>query len=448
MQPMIPVGPYRTLTTNLGQPFPYYVIPFDANGICEGPRTQQHLLDHVDSCTDIFLFSHGWNNDWATATKRYENFIQGYQEQQRSLKLPASGSYQPLLAGIFWPSQALEWFESEIGPKIAAAPGTDDTATDSAARVLRDIAAALPMGRRKRFAGLTQATELAQPEATELAQMLASLARADKEGVQEQGPTAQDLLGAAQQLSTTSSEPDYDNVGTAAASEAAPQAAGVAALWKALDPRNILKPFTVWQMKDRAGTVGYHGVGPLLSSLLKQSKARIHLLGHSYGCKVVMSALSSTDEALRPVDSALLLQPAISQYAFAEQVPERPAGQQGGFYWALRRVRGPVVATFSANDVPLTKIFQIAVRRYEDLGEELSIAIAGAPSLYGALGGFGPQGSKAEIIAIKDAGQAYSWGAGGRIIGINGSRTIHGHGDISNPSTWWLAFSIASATYD
>ena len=69
----MPVWPYRWLQTAEGNAFPYYIIPFDKNGACEGPRTRQHLIDNAANYTDLFLFSHGWNNDWTVATERYED---------------------------------------------------------------------------------------------------------------------------------------------------------------------------------------------------------------------------------------------------------------------------------------------------------------------------------------------------------------------------------------
>ena len=50
--PMIPARPYRILTTAEGSFFPYYIIPFDADGRCEGPATLQHVLNH---CVDILI---------------------------------------------------------------------------------------------------------------------------------------------------------------------------------------------------------------------------------------------------------------------------------------------------------------------------------------------------------------------------------------------------------
>jgi pimeloyl-ACP methyl ester carboxylesterase len=219
-------------------------------------------------------------------------------------------------------------------------------------------------------------------------------------------------------------------------------------VFKALDPRNLVKPFTVWQMKDRAGKVGSGGVSKLLEALLKATAetpgvpaARVHLIGHSFGCKVVMSALCAPAALPRSVESALLLQPAISQYAFAEAVPERNV--PGGFHKALQRIQRPILATFSSHDSALTKTFHFALRRHDDLGE-LKIA-AGTPSRFGALGGFGPQASNATVVDIRDPVTPYDLSGNGRIVGVNGTRTIKGHGKISHPSTWWAIYCLLMA---
>lgn len=442
MPSMIPVGPYQVQTLADGASFPYYIVPFDKDGRCEAPLTRKHLLEHLDGHSDIFLFSHGWNNDWKTATERYESFITGYAAQRGTLGLPAPVAvYRPLLVGVFWPSQALAWFDSETGPGFA---GAGDDSIDEGRALAADIAASLPGEQRERFFELAQAKTLSADEARELAAMLAGLLAPEEEGLSRDAPTAEDLLAAA---AASAQAPDFDEVGAVAPSgtpTGGPAAAGLGDLFDKLDPRNIIKPFTVWQMKDRAGVVGSRGVSDLLRELLQHSSARIHLLGHSFGCKVVMSATASLPErALRKVHSALLLQPAISQYAFAPVVPE--SGLQGGYFGNLARIELPVVTTFSSNDVALSKSFHLALRRRSDLGEQ-PVAAGESPSKYGALGGFGPQKSNETIIFIKDPGEAYDFGTGGRIVGICATRTIGGHGDISNRSTWWLAYSVATGS--
>src|SRR6185436_4156307 len=71
--------------------------------------------------TDVFLFSHGWNNDWETASKRYDAFIDGYVGLRKKHALATSPGYKPLLVGIIWPSTALvlPWEEA---PHFAALP--------------------------------------------------------------------------------------------------------------------------------------------------------------------------------------------------------------------------------------------------------------------------------------------------------------------------------------
>jgi hypothetical protein len=438
MPPQLSVGPYRSFETPEGKTFPYYIIPFDKNGACEGPRTRQHLIDSADSYTDIYLLSHGWNNDWTVATKRYEDFINGFLHLRRDRSLAVPEDYRPVLVGVFWPSQALEWFESETGPDIATA---DPTEQDEAVRVttetIRDIAQMIPDGSRERFYELAQAPRLNRSDARGLATLLASVAAPDDEGAREDGPSAEDLLTSASSIEEP--EPDLDEVGSVTDTNEALAAAG--GFLERLDPRNLLKPFTVWQMKDRAGVIGARGVAPLLEALLARSTARVHLIGHSYGCKVVMTAVSRPASLTRNVESALLLQPAVSHYAFASSVPGRNV--PGGFCVALKRVNRPIVATFSPHDTALRRLFHLAVRRHDDLGELQ--AAAGAVPKYGALGGFGPQASNSTVVNISAVGSEYELSGSGRVIGVDGTGTIKGHGDISQPATWWMAYSLATA---
>jgi hypothetical protein len=78
--------------------------------------------------------------------------------------------------------------------------------------------------------------------------------------------TADDVVqvwaGAARDQSTTTSETDDDGftTGPSNATSASPRSAG---LLQKLDPRNIVRTLTVYQMKDRAATIGARGLGPL-----------------------------------------------------------------------------------------------------------------------------------------------------------------------------------------
>ena len=204
-----------------------------------------------------------------------------------------------------------------------------------------------------------------------------------------------------------------------------------------LDPRQIIRTATVLLMKDRAGRVGGNGVAIMLRRLTDASAdVRLHLVGHSYGGKVALSALCSGQGPSRPVESVLLLQPAMSCLCFA--VDADGHGRPGGYRSALKRCRQPIITTFSSQDVPLTRLFHWAVRRPSDLGEAV---IAGAPpSRYAALGGYGPQGAGSDVVwdEIREVPDRYDLAAGGiRIIAVQADGVITGHGDVTNTATAW-----------
>ena len=201
---------------------------------------------------------------------------------------------------------------------------------------------------------------------------------------------------------------------------------------------------TVRPMKDRAGTVGTQGVGPLLRELLAagDKKARVHMIGHSYGCKVCLSAICAATLP-RKVDSALLLQPAINHRCFA--IDADGSGRQGGYRPALDRVRQPIFTTYSANDSPLTTWFHKGLTRAADVGEARIAAWPEPPSRFAALGGYGPRGADTETRRVDLLGPCDRYPRDRRIVAIDGTRGIAGHGDISNEYTWWALYDQVAA---
>lgn len=69
-------------------------------------------------------------------------------------------------------------------------------------------------------------------------------------------------------------------------------------------------------MKDRAGHIGRSGLAPVLARLRAVAPgARVHLVGHSFGARLVTAAAAGG--AGGTVGSLSLLQAAFSHYAFA-----------------------------------------------------------------------------------------------------------------------------------
>ena len=453
--------------------FPWFMLPFDKHGRCKGPRTRDAIvrLASDPSVTDVFIFSHGWNNDWNVATKRYSDFIAGYTSLRQQSVLPLNRDFNPVLVGVFWPSTALV-FGRERGIAIAAGDVDEDVLDaqerDSEVAALADT---LDGSDVDRFYELVDLPELTDAEGRELAKMLAPVL--DGGDGEFEGPAVEaaskaveveaeaDLIRRWRELSDQFSEDtrtpeevsadfwDFDREDTDESSEVPSDDLKSAGILEKLDPRQIVRLSTVRLMKDRAGTVGALGVGPFLVALLEATRTtncRVHLIGHSYGAKVCLSALCYPSSLQRPVDSVLLLQPAISHRCFADDTMGR-----GGYADAPRRVEQPILATFSEHDSPLRKFFPLAIWRHSDK-DELKIAADGEPGRFAALGGYGPRGlsDRSRLIDIKLPtqvdGARYLLGDGApEVYGINATETISGHGDISNPSTWWALDNLVTA---
>ena len=148
----------------------------------------------------------------------------------------------------------------------------------------------------------------------------------------------------------------------------------------------------------------------------------------------------------RPLASMLLLQPAVSHLCFADTVAD--TGRPGGYRAALspERVTPPIVSTYSRRDMPLHTTFHLAVRRAGDLGEvqiagDPESTSAGAPpSVFAALGGYGPRRAGQVLIdPLPAAGADFvlPWPTP-PIVAFDGSGGgIRGHGDVTSPAVGW-----------
>jgi len=448
-----PAGPFSFFTAADGTSVPLYLIPFDKQGRCIGPKTLEHLKTTAANggFTDIHVYSHGWNNVFKEAVAHYTEFFTGYFGLRKNAGL-SGVNYKPLLVGIIWPSTALV-SEDEETPKFAATIPVEERAeaADNEMFALKELADDVPGNDVPRLFELAgQDRPISHAEALDLARILLPIfgrEAADKEGIAS-SVSAEKLVKSWEQTARPAVEsegkpaaiPDDDD----AAAAPGPQSAGILDF---LNPREIIRTATVYQMKDRAGTVGKNGVSPLLRDLLGGTKARVHLTGHSYGAKVVLSALC-LNEHPRKVTSVLLLQPAVNGFCFAASIKEN-GGSPGAFRPALERSERPVFCTFSSHDQPLTKFFHIALRRDGDLGEIRPAA--GPPSMFAALGGFGPHGlldGESKTIPMTGSPAKYDLSnAKIRVYALDGSDDkIHGHGDVRNPFTEWALVNLVSGS--
>lgn len=460
---ILPAGPFDRILAD-EDTAPLYLLSFDKTGWLRDPSTVEDLVQRIHSkdFSDVYLLSHGWNNEFNFAVELYRELFTGYLKMRRRMGL--TGGHRPVFVGTVWPSTALvlPW---DAAPAMAG--GADAAETE------RDIvASALPERDRAEFERLAKAPELDRAAAMTLASLLVPAfdnAGADSEiaakpaagdsATSGSTPGAADVFRLWTEVQTAKPQtsgqtgsrspfpPDSDDEDPALES---------ALSLNSFDPRNIVRLATVRQMKDRAGTVGANGLAPVVGRLLEASaanKTRLHLLGHSYGAKIILSAALYAPPTPTKFSSILLLQPAISCFAFGTNVFGAPI--TGGYRPVLDRVARPIISTFSTHDRPLRWFFQIAVRRSSDLAEQKTAAIP--PSRYCALGGFGPQGldSGSTTILIdnflKTTGADIllqrpgpSFGSDITIVGVNGSQRISGHGDVRNQAIQALLCYLAT----
>lgn len=448
------IGPVQQVPINDTDTAPLYLLRFDKNGVLQSSQTAAALLAAVAGATDVFWFSHGWNNIYQQALDGYRSFIDGFIAQRKQFNLPVPQPYRPILVGVIWPSTSLvlPW---EKGPVIAA-----DVADPQSQRELEEMQSFVVDALDPEAAAalrelLDGSTGLAGPTARSAADLVRqALGSVTDDETGDTAPAVDDLLEAwraVEQAGRPFVPDDPDDFGDDAVPGPGPAGGPAAAGLEVLDPRNLVRVGTLWKMKARAGAVGVNGVGPLLRDVLRISAARLHLIGHSFGARVLLSAMAGQAPP-RPARSMLLLEPAVNRWCFAPVVPS--TGVPGGYRPVLDRVEQPILSTFTIKDLPLHDLFHLAVRR-RHVGEP-DIAAIGDTDLYGALGGYGPAGlgTLGSVQSAVPAGsRPYDLTGAARVIAIdggvliNGTAAIGGHGDISKPVTWWALHTLAAPAH-
>ena len=211
--------------------------------------------------------------------------------------------------------------------------------------------------------------------------------------------------------------------------------------------RELLRVLAYYEMKSRAGTIGRMGLRPLLARLAHGgAPPRVHLMGHSFGARLVSYALADLPPApVSPVRSLLLVQAAFSHFAFA---PGSPFDQcrRGALADAADRVDGPLVCTYSASDRALGRWYPNASM----LARQDSEDNAAFGHRWGALGHDGFQQDNVADGELRPAGADYDWQPrtfyrldANQVISRDLARLSGSHSDILHSEIAWAAVSAA-----
>lgn len=454
------IGPVAQIAASGDSFVDLYLLRFGKDGLLESPQTAKLAVEAASAASDVFVFSHGWNNIYGDALRNYTQFATGFIAQRTGFARPVPRDYRPVLIGIVWPST---WFvlKSEKGPAIA---GGDDRAAAIEA-MLDEVTEGWSAENRAGFVEIIDGVDaIDEAGAREVAGMVQAIWPEDEEGTSSI-PDVDNILDAWMAI-TGSDGINYeeekvgilvaDGSDNGAVDEAHDQSVGdtededsldaQAAGRFSFDPRGILRIGSVWKMKGRAGDVGKRGVAPLLAQMARPG-VRIHLIGHSFGARVLLSAVAHSPVLdNHPVHSLLLLQPAVNRWCFAKKVVGKDV--PGGYAHVPDRVIRPIIATRSTFDKPLHEMFHLALRG-DNLGE-ITASAAGDTERYGALGGYPPQGIPVMTDVVHAAGIPYDLGITERVLSLDGSLRIDGkpaiddHGDINSPVIWWALHNLVT----
>ncbi|KOV70156.1 serine/threonine protein kinase [Streptomyces sp. MMG1121] len=360
---------------------PYWELTFDADGDVDGPERDQ-LVAQVTAhgVRDLIVFAHGWNDDRSGATALYRRFF---------APIPGLAPRARIgYVGVIWPSMRFSDEPIPNFPKSTAAAPAQSAALDADTR--RALVAVFPdraalIGRLARMLDERPGGAQGLTEFGALVRQLIDGERrpgvADTEEEGEPGVFTEDPATACEEF---------------AEALAAVRSAGAAPGFSIPNPwdgaKELLRQATYYTMKRRGGTIGEHGLGPVIERLAAAAPGvRVHLTGHSFGGRLVSFALRGLPDGVRTVKSLTLLQGAFSHYAFAERLPQAP-DKAGALKDRQRRIDGPLVCCYSHFDQALGTFYPLASRLSGDdrsaVGSEIA-AVLGPE--WGALGHDGVQ---------------------------------------------------------
>ena len=346
--------------------FPYAELTFGADGATSDPAQSGAAPElALDAAvTDLLVLSHGWNDDAPAARSLYDGL---------TAALARCGDAPPGLAvlGLLWPAKRYD-----AAPSVAAAVAAD------------------PSGQ----AAATFVAGVRSQVGAELGAIPAAPAWADP-GDHQEAFFGMDPHALLERFGSVED--------------------GIS---------GVLNLATYYEMKARSGAVGHGLAGVLTAVRAARPDLRLHLAGHSFGARVMASAL--TTAAPLPVSSVTLIQGAFSHYGFA---PHWDGVHDGLFRPALTgdRLIGPMVVTYSRHDEVLGIAYALASRLADQPDSALG-PIGGPHDHFGALGANGALATPESVWApmIGAGGPAYAFTAG-TVNNLESSAYIPSHSSIS-----------------
>jgi hypothetical protein len=435
-------------------PLEYYLIAYDEQGRERREQDNSLLSERFlqvvrdQPITDVFMMSHGWRGDVPAALAQYDAWSKNLMGCAADIQAMAQRrpGFKPVLVGLHWPSEP--WGDESITGSFAIgadAPPIEQTVEKAAAEQTDRLAAGpdveAELRKIYRAYATTDSPDALPPEIEQAYKRLSDLLHIQAAG--ESGAPGSDLPQFDPQAIFQAARRDEEMALLTGASFGNLTWGGL------LVPLKIL---SFWRMKNRArlfGETGAHGLLLAMQSETARKDVRIHLMGHSFGC-IVMTGTAAGPQgdssARKPVQSIVLVQGALSLWAYCESMLHSP-GKPGYFSRLVKckRCEGPIATTQSQYDRAVGMAYPLAagIASQESFAAELPV--------YGGVGTFGIQGLDAVTTARMIGGVSENYGFGaGRIYNLNADDVISGnhgqydaHSDIAHPEVAHVIWQAA-----
>ncbi|MGW6620785.1 hypothetical protein ACWF99_06090 [Nocardia sp. NPDC055002] len=442
-------------------------IEFTSDGTLFDGGQLQELVNGLDA-TDLIVVSHGWNNDMREAADLYDELLGNVQRLLDLRANPQAPTTLRRLDGrtfaacrVFWPSK--KFADKDLIPGGGAASAT--AANDAALELVLDRlaedptrlgdTAKSPARHQKVTSALALVPRLASdPDArATYVDILRSLVDVD-DSADDDGAAAffladaEDLFAA---MDGPVSAPGAATSGGGAAigggaDDRGADNGGAAGVLDRLDgviaaARRLANLTTYLQMKSRAGTVGANGLAPMIRRVRAEHRdVRVHLVGHSFGGRLVTAAAHALDDNT-PQVTLSLLQAAFSHNGLSGDFG---GGKAGAFREVLtdRRASGPILITHTKNDKAVGIAYPLASR----IAFQNAAALGDRDDPYGGMGRNGAQRTREALgneTVLAAVGHDYGF-APGKVYNLLADDFIVDHGAVRGIQVAYAILSAAS----
>ena len=439
------------------QGFPYLEVQFTKTGDPFNPAESAALTTLIQQgdTTDLLVISHGWNNDMADARSLYSRFFKSVREVLDSGAIPGLDARKYAILAVLWPSK--KFADEELIPSGAASVSSNLQSAllkkqiDALKGAFDSPNADSALTKAKALVPKLEDSKAARDEFGTLLQSLVPASAKD-----EVDGTALFKQLSGDELIDRLSKPLLDGrpsgsaggvarIGDRPVAAPAGGAAGIGSFFGGIisGARRALNLTTYYQMKERAGVVGRDGLHPLLRRVRTlQPSLRLHLIGHSFGGRLVTAATAGpeTQPALK-VNTLTLLQAAFSHYGFSRNYERN----KHGFFRRVidgKMVTGPILITCTVND----RAVGLAYPAASLLANQVASALGDKNSKYGGIGSNGAQKTPEAVEGVLHAvGGDYTFEAG-KVYNLNSDAFVANHSDIAKDEiAFALMKSVATA---